>query len=303
MAFTLVELLVVVGVTSVLAGILVPALSNVRRRAMSLRNANHMRQITTALSLFANEHQDRYPPTLAYAGVGRKSFYFDVRSMVVAVARAKGEKRSLSSYLIPYLPDYEIFQCPSAPTKCKDLPKVWQEEESWDNDQYRGNYALYWDYIGFLDSQNDGRFSTLFRGARGPGAGKGYSKLLISDSLVYGDSDGEQDRVSPKPNFTSCEWMEDAEDFGNGAESDTTKRAPRWRTGAQPYPERPSVQLRAGFTDGHVETYRSTDALRLRRPSTTDGRVTGIDPFSPTNPGYPGPGEFYIPPSAVPARY
>jgi type II secretory pathway pseudopilin PulG len=57
MAFTLVELLVVVGIIAVLLGILLPALSRARAQGMAVACLSNVRQISVAALMYAQEHK------------------------------------------------------------------------------------------------------------------------------------------------------------------------------------------------------------------------------------------------------
>jgi len=60
-AFTLVELLVVIGVIGVLVGILLPALAAARRSAQSVKCLNNLRQVATGAMIHASRHKGFYP--------------------------------------------------------------------------------------------------------------------------------------------------------------------------------------------------------------------------------------------------
>jgi prepilin-type processing-associated H-X9-DG protein len=60
-AFSVVELLVVIGIIAVLLAVLVPALGNARRQAAGVLCVSNVRQLTQAFLLYANENKGRGP--------------------------------------------------------------------------------------------------------------------------------------------------------------------------------------------------------------------------------------------------
>ncbi len=65
LAFTLIELLVVIAIIAILAAMLLPALAKAKAKAKAKAYAtqctSNLKQVTTSINIFANDHEDRMP--------------------------------------------------------------------------------------------------------------------------------------------------------------------------------------------------------------------------------------------------
>lgn len=124
-AFTLVELLVVIGVIALLISVLMPALSKAREQAQVTKCLSNIRQLAVAWSMYANDHKG----SLVWAETGsaelvnpsfpkeaRDGWVIDVPPGVgspdVPVANTEGSIRK--GLLWKYAPNAETYRCPSS---------------------------------------------------------------------------------------------------------------------------------------------------------------------------------------------
>ena len=275
--FTLIELLVVISVISMLMAIMLPALGRVKRQARSILSMSNQKQITNAVSFFASDNDERYPESVATIGFGDNWNWSDPTKLIGNRRRSPGLHRAMSEYLRSYIADASIMYCPNAPQRYRYLQQAWDAGDEWDNpdtafvsDPVGGTYCFYWNYRGYLGGRR-----VIFRGPQGPASSRQYSKLLITDYLGY-------DHWRSPGAYGSCEKF-------NGAEitPETWLLSAYWCRTGDIKGDKPQVIARAGYSDGHVESYSLSEAVPMKVAITADGK-------SPYPDGV-GPGIYFLP--------
>jgi prepilin-type processing-associated H-X9-DG protein/prepilin-type N-terminal cleavage/methylation domain-containing protein len=127
-AFTLVELLVVIGIIAVLIGVLLPALNKARASAQTVQCLSNCRQLAIASTIFANEHKGymqtvtsdapgnsviRYndPQRLKWSYRSDNNLLQDVYSALLRYLGAKGE----ATFQTEAEGKTKVFRCPADP--------------------------------------------------------------------------------------------------------------------------------------------------------------------------------------------
>ena len=116
--FTLVELLVVIGIIAVLVGMLLPALSRAREAGKSAQCLSNLKQMNLAFIMFANENRGQLPQ-IGSAGTGSMSATIDGSPQTVLIRWFGGLYGSPqrfypeASMLAPYWGTASVGGCPS----------------------------------------------------------------------------------------------------------------------------------------------------------------------------------------------
>src|SRR5262245_8901444 len=75
-AFTLVELLVVIGIIAILVALLLPALADARKQSQLVACRSNLAQIRNAIMMYANDFRDHYPNPDVVGDVNQTSAAF-----------------------------------------------------------------------------------------------------------------------------------------------------------------------------------------------------------------------------------
>jgi len=92
--FTLVELLVVIGIIAVLISILLPSLSKARESAKAVQCAANLRQLHTAMHLYAANFKGYVLPSRSWSGVGTLDTRWCGIDLLATVFSVKGQTNS-----------------------------------------------------------------------------------------------------------------------------------------------------------------------------------------------------------------
>ncbi len=278
--FTLVELLVVFSIIALLLSIMAPAVSRSLRKARDVQSISNQKHITAAVNLYSGDNRDRYPESVAT--IGSQSSYWNWQEpMMMTAYRARSGRysRSVSDYLLDYIPNSDVMYCPNAPSRYKYLDDAWQAGDDWDNpetaprrDPLTGIYCFWWNYTGCVMN-----FDAV-KPLTGPGSmvkRRGRSTVVVSDYLGF-------DHWRNPGKFSSCEKFRNA-----GVIDGTQVSSSFWGRPDNVSIANLEIKVTAGYVDGHVESSSPGKLTPLRVALDSGGTVPYPDGV--------GPGYIFLP--------
>jgi prepilin-type N-terminal cleavage/methylation domain-containing protein/prepilin-type processing-associated H-X9-DG protein len=143
--FTLVELLVVIGIIAVLIALLLPALNRARQAAVTLSCTARMKQLSNAVFNFAAENKGSLPPVFGGSGTnyGFPSWFSSPCIFPYNVTTpAKAEETGyLTRYLGRTMPPTRLYVCPEYEPM---VSVAWNGNHSYKYNRYLGGAPSSW---------------------------------------------------------------------------------------------------------------------------------------------------------------
>ena len=108
--FTLIELLVVIAIIAILAGILMPALSQSRERAKATRCTSHMKEIGLAMSFYLEDNKDEM---YMYHGDSETRWCTLISTRINEAGRSDNSKKNWRYGRNNYIDNPDMLLCPA----------------------------------------------------------------------------------------------------------------------------------------------------------------------------------------------
>jgi len=231
--FSLIEMLIVVGITGILAALLIPVLSAARATARDTRCFANLKGIGTALMLYVQRNDDFLPA----CGPGQDAQKKDEQFPVWYRA------------LLPYVENWELYSCPSKNPSVLDIPDVESKpgETPPDGMKYREvHYGMNFQFLS-VDREEDLMGGTLqIDNIASP------SKILfIADGGIFPTPELIQSQESPQSIIDGAIYF-----------SDDSGEAPSGVATISPRHNGNTIVL---FLDGHVERINTKEILSKKR--------------------------------------